>query len=123
MTCYIPSTYKERISDTIQVIPHLIPIPNSIIESTLKETADKLVRYLNVKPNLLDAEPNDTTEALAQIAKLLNRTELEPPPLATPSIPEAIPVTSGGVKQKSTAPKSSEHAIVDQTAISKDSGT
>ena len=51
MTCYIPSTYKERISDTIQVIPHLIPILNSTIESTLKDTADKLVRYLNVKPN------------------------------------------------------------------------
>ena len=63
MTCHIPSTHKERISDTIQVIPHLIPIPNSTIESTLKETTDKLVRYLDAKHSLLDAEPNDTTEA------------------------------------------------------------
>jgi hypothetical protein len=99
----------------------LIPIPNSTIESTLKDTADKLVRYLNAKPNLVDIEHDSTAEALAKIAKLLNRTDPKPPNIVQPSFSEAIPVTSEGEKLKRAELKSSERNIQSETAVNTDS--
>ena len=81
LTYYVPTTHKEQITDTIEVIPHMIPIPNSSIKLTLKSTANQLVRYLNIQPNLWSKNSADTTKALEHIAKLLHQDHEEPPKL------------------------------------------
>ena len=43
---FIPSTHKEWISDTVQLIPHTIPIPSLILADHIAMTADTLVSTL-----------------------------------------------------------------------------
>ena len=83
LTCYIPSTHRERVTDTVEIVPHLIPIPNSSVESVLKSTAENLIRYLNTQLHLWGSKRSSVTEALEKIAVLLNRVKQEPPELKT----------------------------------------
>ena len=75
ITCYIPSTFKTKFTDTATLIPHNIPISISI---HLRKISSDLIYILNKKkypiPGLTYSEP--TKEALQQIATLLNRNEI-----------------------------------------------
>ena len=78
ITCYIPSTFKTRLTDTATLISHNIPIPTSTIDEHLRKVSSDLIYILNKKkppiPGLTYSEP--TKEALQQIATLLNRNEI-----------------------------------------------
>ena len=79
LRCYIPKTHKERITDTIEIVPHLIPIPQASIESVLRTTANKLVTYLHSMPKLFKPPTHSTQKALKDIATLLHRDLKEKP--------------------------------------------
>ena len=53
LTCYVTKSHKERITDTVEVIPYSIPIPEASLDTTLKTTAIKLLEHLNSKNNWL----------------------------------------------------------------------
>ena len=52
--CFIPKTQSERISDTVQFIPNVIPIPNATLEEHLRKTTDDLVHLLEKNPTIRD---------------------------------------------------------------------
>ena len=49
ITCYIPSTFKTRLTDTATLIPHNIPIPTSTIDEHLRKVSSDLIYILNKK--------------------------------------------------------------------------
>ena len=71
---YIPKIRRERITDTAQIIPKQIPIPQASIQDHLRNTADKMVHPLSTNPSLLPYHiPTNTNQALLDIAQLLQR--------------------------------------------------
>ena len=50
---YIPSTHKERITDTAKIIPRDIPIPEMTVQDHLKKTADDLIHLLYNTPTTI----------------------------------------------------------------------
>ena len=59
--------------DTVETIPHLVPIPNTTIKSVLRSTADKLVTCLDSMPQIFKPPHTSTQQALKDIAALLHR--------------------------------------------------
>ena len=69
---YIPKTHKERIADTIQIIPKNIHIPQANVEDHLRNRTNEIVELLKAKrANIL--MPSTSEQALIQIAKLLQQ--------------------------------------------------
>ena len=52
LTCYIPKTHRERVSDTVQIIPKNIPITQASFEDHLRRSADDLIHLLKHKHDL-----------------------------------------------------------------------
>ena len=51
ITCYIPSTFKRRFTDTATLIPYNVPIPTRIVDDHLRKVSSDLIYILN-KRNL-----------------------------------------------------------------------
>ena len=84
ITCYIPKTHRERITDTAKIIPNNIPLPQASLNEHLRATATDLVHLLNHKEKAFPVHQS-TTNALLDIAKILGRD-------STPPISDIVPV-------------------------------
>ena len=51
MTCYIPSTRTEIVTDTLIFIPHTIPIPTITIDNFLTQAASDIITLLTYPPS------------------------------------------------------------------------
>ena len=49
ITCYIPSTFKTRITDIAALIPHNISIPTSTVDDHIRKVSSDLIYILNKK--------------------------------------------------------------------------
>jgi len=81
--CYIPSTHGTRIADTVEYIPHSIPIPSHTTEDLIRDTASDLVATLhqnNISPPLVHLT-DPTRAALRTVADILTRAVPPPPPV------------------------------------------
>ena len=90
---YMPETHKEKISDTVQLIPSRLPIPSATLEDHIAHAADKLVTALQhysttPPPGIIIGDP--TIQGLRQIANILKTMypmPSPPPPMPLPIIP------------------------------------
>ena len=94
---YIPETYRESITDTAQLIPRQVPIPNANIETQLSKKVDDLFYLLISKKDILNPNaPASTKDVLTKIAQLLQRDNT---PVLEKLIKESTPSSDGvGVK-------------------------
>ena len=75
----MPKTHWVRITDTAQIIPRNVPIPQANLDDHLRSTASEILHLLKSKPSVLPAyTPPTTQQALIDIAKLLNRDTTTP---------------------------------------------
>ena len=71
---YIPKTHRERISDTLDLIPNIIPIPESNLEDHIKNMSEQLIHLLANKKKATGPFLEETTKSgLLEIARLLGR--------------------------------------------------
>ena len=52
ITCYIRKSAREKITDTVKIIPHDILIPQASLEDHLKRSADDIVHLLQHKQSV-----------------------------------------------------------------------
>jgi hypothetical protein len=93
--CYMPETRSTRIADTVEYFPKQIPFPKSTTEDYLRQSISDILALLNdPKPPIAPFLPfgDETTNALRQIATLLNRVVPQPTPVEP--LPETVPTTS-----------------------------
>ena len=45
ITCYIPSTFKTRFTDTATLIPHNVPIPTRTVDDHLRKVSSDVIIY------------------------------------------------------------------------------
>ena len=98
---YMPDTHKEKISDTVQLIPARIPIPSVTLADHIAHAADKLVAALQhystaPPPGIKIGDP--TIQGVRQIANILKTmyplptpTPLTHTPLSQPVHPPLVP--------------------------------
>ena len=76
--CYFPKSKSERVCDTVQFIPNVIPIPQTNIDDYLRQAAGDIVSILNkppstTYPSLQAGDP--VRNALHELAIQLNRAQ------------------------------------------------
>ena len=79
MTCYLPSTNKEIISNTLVFISHTISIPAITTDNFLTQAASDIVTPLAYPPSdiLSSLQIGDSVKnGLLQLATLLNRNQI-----------------------------------------------
>ena len=85
MKCFLPSTRSEVISDTLSFFPHEIPFPKVTTDAFLRQAAMDIVTILSNPPTttpLPGLEAGDeTSNAILQLANILNRNEIPTPKL------------------------------------------
>jgi len=98
LTCYVPQTHKDRVTDTAILIPHHIPLPQTSLDHHLRKAADDIVHLLHKKDQLHIPSPKSTTSsALLELAKILHRDSTPPiKPLPTSTSTISNPPTSEG---------------------------
>ena len=88
---YVPSTFRERISDTVEFFPHSTPFPSATDADHLVEATDTILSILARPTPLLPFLQTNSNmrSAIASTAVLLNRAIQRPPSLqrAIESIP------------------------------------
>ena len=73
--CFIPSTGREIITDTLRFIPQKITFPHMSIESTIKTSMDKIITLLqqtSVSHPIYSPHKSGIVTAFKQVATLLN---------------------------------------------------
>ena len=80
---YVPSTFRERISDTVEFLPHKTPFPTTSDADTLVQATDDILSILARPTPLLPFLQANTNlrSAIASTAVLLNRAIRRPPSL------------------------------------------
>ena len=79
LTCYIPSTRTEIVSDTLVFIPHTIPIPTITIDNFLTQAASNIITLFTCPPSNIPStlQMGDSTKnGLLQLAILLNTNQI-----------------------------------------------
>ena len=89
----MPATHKEKVSDTVQLIPHTIPIPAVTLTYHVAIATDNLVATLHhyttsPPPGITIGDP--IIQVMQKIAKILKKIYPLPQPPDTP-IPAPIP--------------------------------
>ena len=75
VTAFIPKTHKERVADTIKIIPHEIPLPEYSQQHQLKQCVKTILSILKnpSKQQLPFLQPNnELLPAIQQTAEILN---------------------------------------------------
>ena len=95
ITCYIPSTGKERIVDTVQWFPHVVPIPAASTDDYLRQAAADIIALLDTRQQhpTLATDPS-TASIVRQVADLLQRAAPTPSPISLPSPVPTVPALS-----------------------------
>ena len=71
ITCYIPTTGKERVVDTVQWFPHVVPIPAASTDDYLRQAVADIIALLNTRQQHPTLGLNPTTEQIVrQVAEL-----------------------------------------------------
>ena len=92
ITCYIPSTGKERVVDTVQWFPHVVPIPAASTDDYLRQAVADIIALLNTRQQHPTLAINPTTEQIVrQVAELLQRATPHPPTIELPAAADDIP--------------------------------
>ena len=79
MTCYVPSTNSEIISNTLHFIPYTIPIPTVTIDSFLQQYASDIINILNnPKPTLPTSYQlrNKVKDGLLQLVSIFKTNQI-----------------------------------------------
>ena len=79
MTCFIPSTKAEIITDTLVFIPHTIPIPNITTNNFLTQAASDIITLHTCLPSHIPSTlqlGNSTRNGLLHLATLLNTNDI-----------------------------------------------
>ena len=78
VTCYMPSTRSQVVSDTVKFIPKLIPIPDPTIQDHLRNTLTDLVHLLHTdKCPIPSLQTESAKRSLITIADSLNNNNTE----------------------------------------------
>ena len=93
--CYVPSTRKQRVTDTAAFIPTVIPIPELRTKDMLKQAALDIVHLLNNPVAIQQMElhtGHPTFVAIQKIAELLNTADPfpTPPTFQQPALPPRV---------------------------------
>ena len=105
VTCYFPRTRSERVCDTVRFIPNIIPLPQTNIDSYLRQAASDIVSILTkppstTYPSLSAGDP--VRNALLELATQLGRAE----PIGTEtSTPQLHKSTSSNVIEEEATPR------------------
>ena len=90
ITCYIPTTGKERVVDTVQWFPHVVPIPAASTDDYLRQAVADIIALLNTRQQHPTLGLHPTTEQIVrQVAELLQRATPHPQPVALPTSPNS----------------------------------
>ena len=101
--CCMPATHKEKVSDTVQLIPHTIPIINVTLVDHVAIVADNLVatlQHYSISPPTGIKIGDPTIHGVHKIAKILKtiyplpQPPATPLPSPTPTQPPATPLSS-----------------------------
>ena len=90
---YVPSTFSERICDTVEYFPHNIKFPVMNTNQYLKKAAADILAILNSKGKLQHPGltiQDDLQQAISQTAQLLHRVHT-PPSELSPQMPSTLP--------------------------------
>ena len=105
ITCYIPSTGKERIVDTVQWFPHVVPIPAASTDDYLRQAVADIIALLNTRQQHPTLAINPTTEQIVrQVAELLQRAAPHPPTIELPTAADDIPKVGEDPTNANTVP-------------------
>ena len=115
--CYIPATHATRITDTLSIIPTVIPIPDSTLESKLRQTAIDIVTLLHQLHLPSQTKPFNKPlyDAILQIAMILDRSA-DPLPIFTSRNTPSLTITEGatpGPKELPLSPMTTKNALPD----------
>ena len=104
ITGYIPSTMRERISDTVEYFPHDIPFPKFDQADYLRQAALDILSILKSPQPVLKFLPNNNKneKAIELAAKVLQRATAKTPPIIVPPEPIAQPAIPTSQPQKET---------------------
>ena len=102
---FIPKTRAERISDTVTLLPHKVPIPNPSLKDHIISTSEQLIHLLtNKKKPIGPFLPPSSKKSLLDLAQLLHNDKTSPIPVppATPSptSDDATVITSNTTNSK-----------------------
>ena len=104
--CYVPKTHSERITDTVTLLPHTIPIPKTSLDDHIRATSDNLISLLYRKKSPIGPFITPSTQDhLIKLAKLFHRDKTTPthdPPSPQSSI--VSKTTSPPTPTPTTAP-------------------
>ena len=94
--CYIPSTRRERIADTVTFFPTIIPFPAVTLADFLRQATSDILTILQHPPIFPALECGDETKnAIVKIAQLFHRAPtipaLPPPPVNDATLPRVLP--------------------------------
>jgi hypothetical protein len=90
--CFMPETHSVRDADTVTFMPTVIPFPKTTTEDYLRQSVGDILSLLKHQKSQLPFlnYGDDTTNAIQQIATLLNRA-IPPPVPVIPNLPVPTP--------------------------------
>ena len=121
---YIPSTFSERITDTVEYFPHDIKFPVYDTNQFLKRAASDILAALNTKTNPPPGVPPHDTfqQAIKQTALLLHRATTmstpSKPPTANPYTQSLPRVEKNNIKKKNTQAPRVEQPVTTPPPVS-----
>mmetsp|Transcript_18114 Transcript_18114/g.28125 ORF Transcript_18114/g.28125 Transcript_18114/m.28125 type:complete len:352 (-) Transcript_18114:350-1405(-) len=117
ITCYIPTTGKERVVDTVQWFPHVVPIPAASTDNYLRQAVADIIALLNTRQQHPTLVLNPYTKQIVrQVAELLQRATPHPQPVALPTstvpVPRVITAPSNANAPSPTSNNNANPALV-----------
>lgn len=75
VTCYLPNTYREIITDTVKFLPTHIPIPEASIDDHIRKSLQELTSLLSNKVTTFPVAMTSPTnrQALVQLADIFHQ--------------------------------------------------
>ena len=121
--CYFPKHRSERVCDTVEFIPHVVPVPETNLEDFLRQAAGDIVHLLtqppsNLYPSLKAGDPirNTLVELSTQLGSI---TSLTPTETVKPNSSPKKRTASPRVVQTTSPPRVRAHSGTSSTTMLK----
>ena len=84
VSCWMTKSHAPRTTDTVTLVPHLIPIPHPDINDHIRATAENLLLMLANKKFLIGPNVKESTkDSMLRLARILGQDTTKPTPLPT----------------------------------------
>ena len=104
LTCYLPLTRTEIVSDTVRFLPTNIPIPEANIDDYIRASIQELIHLLTNRQSKLPGTKSTIAKtALVRLSTILGNTEPLDPSIEKTLVPTQCRA-SEGEKNKKTVP-------------------